>query len=130
MTPEEIDTKATVEALYQAYFDKNPDGMVDLMSDDVWICFLGRVDFHGKQRARLFFNQNGPLLEDLRFRIKKLIFDGPYAAAIWSETARTFHGDAYANHGVDVFEVRDREIVMVHENNDINVHRSHFGRVE
>lgn len=125
--PDEM-TRRTVTSLYDAYFEGDSDGMVDLMSDDVWIRFLGRADFRGKGEAREFFNQNTPMLVDLDFRIRKLIIDGFHAAALWSETARTVHGDEYRNHGVDIFEVRNGEIVSVHENNDINIHRSHFDR--
>jgi ketosteroid isomerase-like protein len=57
-----------------------------------------------------------------------LIVDGRFAAAVWDETATTVHGDPYENHGVDVFEVVDGQIVAVHENNDVLVHRGHFGR--
>jgi ketosteroid isomerase-like protein len=127
MTSREAVTRQTVQSLYDAYFAGDSDGMVDLMSEDVWIRFLGRADFRGKEEARRFFGQNTPLLEDLDFRIRKLIVDGAHAAALWSETARTVHGRDYANHGVDVFEVHDGKIVMVHENNDVTVHRSHFG---
>ncbi len=119
-------TRAAVEKLYQSYFAGDGDGMVDTMSEDVWVRFLGQVDFRGKQRARQFFGQNTPLLVNLDFRIRKLIVDGEYAAALWEESAQTIHGGQYENHGVDVFHVRDDEITMVHENNDIRIHRQHF----
>jgi ketosteroid isomerase-like protein len=128
MTPEEHETKRVVDALYEAYFRGDGDAMVDLMAEDVWIRFLGRVDFRGKAQASEFFAANNPKLVDLDFDIHKLIIDGSHAAAVWSETAETIHGESYENHGVDVFEVRDGQIVSVHENNDITVHRSHFGR--
>lgn len=128
-TKEEIETKRVIDALYEAYFAGDAAGMVNLMTEDVWVRFLGRADFRGKAEASEFFASNTPLLEDLDFQIHKLIIDGRYAAAVWSETARTVHGDDYVNHGVDIFEVENGEIVSVHENNDINVHRSHFGRV-
>ncbi len=130
MPPEAVDpeqrTRAAVDRLYQCYFAGDSDGMVDTMSEDVWVRFLGRADFRGKQRARQFFGQNTPLLLNLDFRIHKLIVDGEYAAALWEETAQTIHGRDYQNHGVDVFQVRDDEITMVHENNDIRLHRQHF----
>lgn len=128
MTPEERDTKRVVDTLYDAYFRGDAAGMVELMADDVWIRFLGREDFRGKGRAAEFFSQNNPMLENLNFEIDKLVIDGSHAAAVWSETARTIHGEDYSNHGVDVFEVRDGQIISVHENNDITIHRAHFGR--
>lgn len=120
-------TRRAVEALYRAYFAGDPDGMVATMSDDVRVRFLGRAELRGVEQARAFFRENTPMLVDLDFRIRKLIVDGPYAAAVWEESARTVHGEEYRNRGVDVFEVRDGAIVAVHENNDINVHRAHFG---
>jgi ketosteroid isomerase-like protein len=128
LAPEEQETKRVVDALYAAYFEGNAQGMVDLMSENVWIRFLGREDFRGKSQASEFFAQNNPMLVDLDFKIHKLIIDGAHAAAVWSETARTIHGEEYENHGVDVFEVADGQIVSVHENNDITIHRAHFGR--
>ena len=126
-TEEERRTRASVGRLYDAYFAGDAMGMVDTMSDDVWVRFLGQVDFRGKDEARSFFGANTPMLVDLEFSIRSLIIDGPHAAAIWEERATTIHGDAYANHGVDVFRVENDEITMVHENNDIRIHRRHFG---
>lgn len=120
-------TRAVVDRLYEAYFAGDATGMVETMSDDVWVRFLGRVDFRGKQRAREFFGANNPLLVDLQFDIKKLIVDGSHAAAIWEERATTIHGRPYRNHGVDVFTVEDDLVTAIHENNDIRVHREHFG---
>lgn len=120
-------TRAVVDRLYEAYFAGDAAGMVETMSDDVWVRFLGRVDFRGKDRAREFFGGNNPLLVDLRFDIKKLIVDGRHAAAIWEESAATIHGRPYRNHGVDVFTVEDDRITAIHENNDVRIHREHFG---
>jgi ketosteroid isomerase-like protein len=123
----EARTRAGVERLYEAYFAGDAAGMVDAMSEDVWVRFLGRVDFRGKEAARDFFGGNNPLLVDLQFDIKKLIVDGHHAAAIWEESATTIHGRPYRNHGVDIFTVEGDKIVAIHENNDIRIHRDHFG---
>ncbi|MEX1092993.1 MAG: nuclear transport factor 2 family protein [Acidimicrobiia bacterium] len=120
-------TRAVVVRLYEAFYARDAAGMVETMSDDVWVRFLGRVDFRGKQQASEFFGGNNPLLVDLQFDIKRLVIDGPYAAAIWEESATTIHGQPYRNHGVDVFTVEDGRITAIHENNDIRIHREHFG---
>lgn len=120
-------TRAVVVRLYDAYFAGDAAGMVETMSDDVWVRFLGRVDFRGKQQASEFFGGNNPLLVDLQFDIKKLVIDGPHAAAIWEESAKTIHGQPYRNHGVDVFTVEGGRITAIHENNDVRIHREHFG---
>lgn len=120
-------TRAVVDRLYIAYFAGDATGMVETMSGDVWVRFLGRVDFRGKAQAYEFFGGNNPLLVDLQFDIKKLIVDGRHAAAIWEEQATTIHGRPYRNHGVDVFTVEDDRITAIHENNDVRVHREHFG---
>ncbi len=123
----EMETRRAVDALYAAYFAGDGAGMVDAMAEGVHVRFLGRVSLRGKDAARAFLTENTPMLTDLDFRITRLIVDGSRAAAVWEETAVTVHGEPYQNHGVDVFEVRDGEIVCVHENNDVVVHRSHFG---
>lgn len=123
----ERQTRAAVERLYRAYFKGDSDGMVDAMSDDVWIRFLGITEIKGKSEARQFFGGNTAKLKNLQFDIVKLVIDGRYAAAIWEEKATTIHGRPYQNHGVDVFEVLENEITFVHENNDIRTHREHFG---
>lgn len=125
---EEQVTREVVERLYQAYFAGDTEGMLATMADSVNVRFLGRVDLDGIEEARAFFAANQEMLVDLDFRIKKLIVDGRFAAAIWEETATTADGEPYRNHGVDVFEVADGRIVAVHENNDVTVHRRHFGR--
>lgn len=120
-------TRAVVDRLYEAYFAGDTEGMINTMSDDVWIRFLGRVDVRGKEQAREFFGSNNPLLTELQFDIKKLIVDGQHAAALWQESAITTHGMPYHNHGVDVFTVDGDRITAIHENNDIRIHRRHFG---
>lgn len=97
------------------------------MDDSVNVRFLGMIDLDGIDAAREFFRSNTKMLVGLDFRIRKLIVDGRFAAAIWNETAITIHGEPYENHGVDVFEVLNGRIVAVHENNDVTVHRRHFG---
>lgn len=120
-------TRAAVNRLYEAYFAGDAAAMVATMSDDVWVRFLGRADFHGRAKAQEFFGGNNPLLVDLQFDIQKLIVDGRHAAAIWTERAATIHGRPYRNHGVDVFTVENDRITAIHENNDIRIHRDHFG---
>lgn len=120
-------TREVVERMYDAYFEGDAKAMVNTMSDEVWVRFLGRADFRGIDRARTFFGDNTPMLLDLDFRIRKLIVDGAYAAAIWDERATTVSGEPYENHGVDVLTVVDGRITAVHENNDIRIHRQHFG---
>jgi ketosteroid isomerase-like protein len=123
-------TRAVVERMYAAYLEGDSDEMVNTMHDDVWVRFLGRADFRGRDEARVFFGDNTPKLVDLQFDIRKLIIDGRYAAAVWEETAVTIRGQQYRNHGVDVFEVAGDQITFVHENNDIRIHRDHFGRAD
>jgi ketosteroid isomerase-like protein len=123
----EDETRTVVEELYRAYLAGDPQGMLATMSDDVHVRFLGIVDVRGIDEARRFFLANTAKLVDLDFQIRQLVVDGHHAAAIWEETATTRAGEPYANHGVDVFEVRHGQIVAVHENNDVSVHRRHFG---
>jgi ketosteroid isomerase-like protein len=68
------------------------------------------------------------MLRELDFRIRTKVVDGEWAAAVWDETAVTIHGDPYENHGVDVFRVQHGKITVLHENNDVMIHRAAFGR--
>lgn len=120
-------TREAVEALYAAFYSGATDEMTASMADDVWIRFLGHAEFHGLERAKAFFSQNDELFTGLDFRIERVIVDGEYAAALWTETAVTRAGEPWSNHGVDVFHVRDGLIRFVHENNDITTFRRHFG---
>ena len=120
-------TRATVEKLYAAYFNGDVEGMLATMSDEVTVRFLGRGTFQGIDESRAFLSGNTAKLIDLDFRIRRLIVDGQWAAAVWDESARTVHGDPYENHGVDVFRVEAGEITVLHENNDVIVHRRAFG---
>jgi ketosteroid isomerase-like protein len=126
----ESETREVVDRLYEAYFAGDPHGMLATMSDDVHMRFLGRGTFEGIDAATRFLTQNTSLLTELDFRIRHLIVDGEWAAAIWDESAVTIHGDPYENHGVDVFRVEDGRITVIHENNDVAAHRAAFGRVE
>lgn len=120
-------TREAVEALYTAYLGGNSDEMTASMADDVWIRFLGQAEFHGLERAKKFFSQNNDQFTELDFRIERMIVDGEYAAALWTEIAVTRSGEPWSNHGVDVFHVRDGLIRFVHENNDVTTFRHHFG---
>lgn len=126
----EQDTRAVVENLYEAYFAGDPEGMLATMSDDVEVRFLGRGVFRGIAESRRFLTTNTAKLVDLDFRIRNLIVDGEYAAAVWDESATTIHGDPYENHGVDVFRVVNGRVTILHENNDVMVHRTAFGHSE
>lgn len=125
----EAATREAVDRLYAAYFDGDPHGMLATMSDDVHMRFLGRGTFEGIEAATRFLTQNTSLLTQLDFRIRRIVVDGEWAAAIWDESAVTIHGDPYENHGVDVFRVERDEVTVLHENNDVAVHRAAFGRV-
>lgn len=125
----EARTREAVDRLYDAYFAGDPHGMLAVMSGDVHMRFLGRGTFLGIEAATRFLTGNTGLLQDLDFRIRSIVVDGEWAAAIWDETATTIHGDPYQNHGVDVFRVEDGEVTVLHENNDIGLHRAAFGRV-
>jgi ketosteroid isomerase-like protein len=124
----EAQTREAVDRLYAAYFAGDPHGMLATMSAGVHMRFLGRGTFHGIEAATGFLTQNTGLLQDLDFRIRSIVVDGEWAAAIWDETATTIHGDPYENHGVDVFRVEDGEVTVLHENNDVSIHRAAFGR--
>lgn len=117
-----------VDRLYEAFLGGDAEGMLALFSDDVDVRFLGQARLRGVGEARRFFEFAGPLLTDLDFRIERVIVDGEWAAATWSETARTATGDLWENHGVDVFHVAGEQIVVLHENNDVRMVHEHFPR--
>lgn len=125
----EPQTRQVVDRLYEAYFAGDPHGMLTTMSGVVHMRFLGRGTFRGIEAATRFLTGNTGLLQDLDFRIRSIIVDGEWAAAVWDETAVTIHGDPYENHGVDVFRVQNGAVTVLHENNDIAVHRAAFGHV-
>ncbi len=121
-------TRQVVDRLYAAYFKGDVDGMLVEMAPDVEVRFLGRGVYRGIAEARRFFAANTGMLLDLDFRILRQVVDGEWAAVLWEETATTIHGDPYANHGVDVFLVEEDRITILHENNDVALHRDAFGR--
>ena len=121
-----LEIKATIEGLYESFRQKDHDGMISSMTDDVWIRFLGQADLKGIKLASEFFKKSNALLDDLVFEITDTVIQAPYAAVIWNETARTKSGQIWTNHGVDVYMVKDSKIEFLHENNDLSVHYLHF----
>ncbi len=118
------DTRSVVGAFYTAFLAGDESGMPTLLSEDVEIRFLGQAHLEGVKAARDFFAFSADLLQDLDFRIDRMIIDGRWAAVTWSETARTRSGAPWENHGVDVFSVQEGRITILHENNDARlVHR-------
>jgi ketosteroid isomerase-like protein len=130
MTEVETDTRAVVDALYEAYLAGDSEGMLTQMADDVEVRFLAQGTFHGVPAVRRFMQFSAGLLHDLDFRIRRKIVDGDAAAVIWDESATTSDGKAWENHGVDVIRVRNGKIVALHENNDINLVYEHFPRYD
>ena len=126
--PVEVETRAAVDRVYEAYLGGDPEGMLEPLAADVEVSFLGRGVYRGIGETRQLLVGNATTMTNLDFRIRKIIVDGHVAAAVWDETAETPDGRPYANHGVDVFEVRDGQVVVLHENNDITRHRETFGR--
>ena len=120
------ETRRVIDELYDAYLDGDTESMLETFSDDIAFRFLGQVDEQGIDAARRFFAHSAGLLIELDFRIERKIIDGSRAAVIWNETARTAAGAPWENHGVDVFEVRNGEIVSLHENNDVRLVHEHF----
>lgn len=120
------DTKATVEALYDAFLTGDAEGMLALMHDDVEVSFLGQVQLRGKAEARRFFDFAGTLLTDVDFALDAVVIDGDVAAGIWRETATTTAGEPWENHGVDVVYVREGAVVALHENSDVRKVYRHF----
>jgi ketosteroid isomerase-like protein len=121
-----MSTREVVDALYTAFLAGDGEGMIALMADDVEVTFLGQGTFHGIPAVRRFMTFSAGLLQDVDFRIERVIIDGDVGAAIWQETATTRDGKPWANHGVDVIRVRDGRIVSLHENNDVRLVREHF----
>jgi ketosteroid isomerase-like protein len=123
-------TKATVEALYEAFLAGDAEGMLAVMEEDVEVSFLGQVQLHGKDEARRFFEFAGTLLTDVSFTLEEVVVDGEVAAGIWRETATTSAGEPWQNHGVDLIHVRDGKVVALHENNDVRKVYRHFPRYQ
>jgi ketosteroid isomerase-like protein len=123
------ETRRVVDALYAAYLAGDGAGMLAQMADDVEVRFLAQGTFHGLPAVTRFMGFSAGLLRDLDFRVRKIVYDGEVAAAIWDESAVvSATGAAWENHGVDVIRVRDGKIVSLHENNDVNLVYEHFPR--
>lgn len=121
-----MDTRATAEALYEAFLAGDAASMLAVMHDDVEVSFLGQVQLRGKDDAQRFFDFAGSLLTDVAFTLEELVVDGDVAAGIWRETATTAAGEPWENHGVDLIHVRDGKVVALHENNDVRKVYQHF----
>jgi ketosteroid isomerase-like protein len=126
----EAETRKVVEALYEAYLAGDQEGMLRLLDEDVEVRFLGQGTFHGLPAVRRFMAFSAGLLRDLDFRIVALVVDGEVGCAIWEESAVTFDGQPWENHGVDVIRVRGGRVVSLHENNDVTLVHRHFPRYE
>lgn len=124
------DTKATAEAMYEAFLSGDVEGMLAVMDENVEVSFLGQAHVHGQDAARRFFDFAGTLLTDVDFTLEEIVVDGDVAAGIWRETAATSAGEPWENHGVDVIHVRDGKVVALHENNDVRKVYQHFPRYD
>lgn len=124
------ETRAVVDALYQAFLAGDGAGMLAQLADDAHVRFLGQADLHGREAAARFFAFSAGLLHNVEFRISKKIIDGERAAVLWEETAETADGHPWQNHGVDVIRVRDGRIVELHEHNDVRMVHRHFPAFE
>ena len=112
-------TEETVRALYDAFLAGDKDAMLAEMVDDVELRFLGARVLRGQEEARGFLDCQEGALRDVRFELMEIIVDGDRAAGLWQETATRADGSPWSNHGVDVFQVRDGKVAVLHENNDV-----------
>ena len=130
MTPDSRhldETRDVVHRFYASFLDGDSDGMLDSMAESVKVRFLAQADLTGKQEVQRFFAFSGDLLSNLNFRIEEQIFDGEWAATIWTETGVvTASDEIWINHGVDLIRVENNEVTVVHENNDVRLVRAHF----
>ncbi len=123
------ETRDVVNRFYASFLSGDTDEMLELMSESVEVRFLAQVDLKGKQNARRFFAFSSGLLSDLEFKIEQQIFDGEWAATLWTETGIvTASGKPWTNHGVDVIRVENSEVTVVHENNDVRLVYAHLPR--
>ncbi|MGH3004759.1 MAG: nuclear transport factor 2 family protein [Gaiellaceae bacterium] len=122
----EVETRARVEELYDAYAAGDLERMLGLMANDVVVTFLGQGTFRGLPAFRRFIDFSEGLLEDLDRRLDHVVVDGDVGCGIWSETARTADGHPWATTGVDVVRVRDGKIVSLTMNNDAALAQRHF----
>jgi ketosteroid isomerase-like protein len=125
----EANTRHVVDAVYEAYFAGDAEGMLQQMTNEIEVRFLGRGTYRGIDRVRQFLTMNTAKMTDLDFRIRSVVVHGTTAAVIWDEDAFTVDGRPYANHGVDIFEVGADGVRVMHVNNDIVRHRATFGRL-
>ena len=122
-------TRDVVNRFYASFLNGDADGMLELMAESVEVRFLAQVDLNGKPHAQRFFAFSGGLLSNLEFRIEQQIFDGEWAATLWTETGIvTASGKPWTNHGVDVIRVENNEVTVVHENNDVRLVHAHLPR--
>lgn len=126
----ESETRRVVHELYAAYLAGDEEAMLALMDEDVEVRFLGQGTFRGLPAVRRFMAFSAGLLRDLDFRVRAIVVDDEVGCGIWEETAVTFDGRPWENHGVDVFRVRDGRVVSLHENNDVTLVHRHFPRYE
>lgn len=103
----EAETRRIVEAVYAAHRSHDLEALVGLLAPDVEVTFLGRGTFANADAFRAHLTGGTSGLRNVDLQLKTLIIDGTSAAGIWEETAETASGQAYHNHGVDVFAVRD-----------------------
>jgi ketosteroid isomerase-like protein len=123
-------TREVAEALYRAFLAGDVEGMLALLHDDVEVRFLGQAQLRGKADVARFLEFSAGLLTDVQFSLRHLIVDGPVAAGVWEETARTASGQPWRNHGVDVIHVSDGLIAALHENNDVREVYRHFPKYQ
>ncbi|HAQ24077.1 MAG: hypothetical protein CL459_00860 [Acidimicrobiaceae bacterium] len=124
-------TKDVVEDFYAAFLRGDADAMLSMMSETVEVRFLAQADLKGISHAREFFAFSGGLLSDLEFRIHEQIFDGEWAATIWTESGKvSATGRSWTNHGVDLIRVEEGRVTVVHENNDVRLVSEHLPKYE
>lgn len=119
-------TRAVVEALYASYADADLERMLAIMSDDVEVTFLAQGTYRGRAEITPFFEYSGGLLVDLDWRLERLLVDGCWATAIWTETAVTYAGAPWASTGVDVVRVDAGRITELRMYNDAALSRRLF----
>jgi uncharacterized protein (TIGR02246 family) len=97
-------------AVFEALNNRDPDRLLDRMTENAAFDFPGPGRLEGRDRVRRFLKVLLRQYPRLEFNVREVIAAPDRAVAVWTNEGENRQGEAYANSGVTLVHLKEDKI--------------------